>query len=354
MKQIRSQLSERIEMLRFPLIVGVVFIHMHTDDITFHGPGASFYNMLVNYIAEILARISVPLFFVMSGYLFFLTLVPTCENFIKKLKSRFYTLLIPFIIWNGVIFLFYAIAQNLPLSALCFTGERPIVLSLHGFDYIRLFFGLGDFQYPVAYQFWFVRDLIILVLFSPLLYFMLTKIPQIVLTLLGVLWFFNMIHFKIIQFDIASAFFFSLGGYFGIIKNDFSLLDRYSKAILLSYLLISLISVLTENFYLQQTAIFTGVLAAFVITKYLREIPSVKERLIVLAKYSFLLFAMHEPLLSIIRKILFILIDVQSNWMVFTLYLLAPVLTILCCILVYNIFEKTAPQILYFTTGNRA
>jgi len=144
---INSQISQRIELLRFILITGIVFIHIHTGDIKFSSTSmtGNVYAMLAEYISEGLARISVPLFFALSGYLYFFNFEASSENFIKKFKSRFRTLFIPFVIWNILIFIFFAIAQNIPVIENYFTGDRPLVLELEGFEHIALFFGFDGF-----------------------------------------------------------------------------------------------------------------------------------------------------------------------------------------------------------------
>ena len=69
--------SLRLKLLRFPPIIGVVYIHAYFTAITFsHGtigtedlnPATDFIRVLVS---QGLARIAVPLFFLMAGYLFF-------------------------------------------------------------------------------------------------------------------------------------------------------------------------------------------------------------------------------------------------------------------------------------------
>ena len=108
-----KELSKQIDILKFGLIVGVVFIHINTNDIVFK---SQILTDLKFFISEILSRSSVPLFFAISGFLFFNNLSPSIENFFKKYKNRFFSLIIPFLFWNLIIFLFFFIAQNLPLT----------------------------------------------------------------------------------------------------------------------------------------------------------------------------------------------------------------------------------------------
>lgn len=112
-----STLSKTITFLRFPLIVAVVFIH--TDLFNATAGGASpvneglfpMYSLLRHVISEELARIAVPLFFFVSGFLFFYRSEFSLKTYGQKLKKRVRTLLIPYIFWNMADFLWIHLSQ---------------------------------------------------------------------------------------------------------------------------------------------------------------------------------------------------------------------------------------------------
>lgn len=70
--------SKVIKFLRFPLIVGVVLIHSTLSDMMIHGQPLLigddwyFFKTLTKLLSGIFARVAVPLFFFISGYLFFI------------------------------------------------------------------------------------------------------------------------------------------------------------------------------------------------------------------------------------------------------------------------------------------
>lgn len=69
-------LSKTITFLRFPLIIAVVFIHTGLDRVNIGGKilvskgQFPLHDMLNQLVSQELARIAVPLFFFMSGFLF--------------------------------------------------------------------------------------------------------------------------------------------------------------------------------------------------------------------------------------------------------------------------------------------
>ena len=107
-----------ISFLRFPLIVAVVFIHSNSGNVVFNGLLATtninffVYEEVRYYISEIVARIAVPTFYFISGFLFWEK--TDCFNigvYMKKLKKRCRSLLIPYLFWNLVAILLFYLAQ---------------------------------------------------------------------------------------------------------------------------------------------------------------------------------------------------------------------------------------------------
>lgn len=72
-----SESSLRISLIRFPLIVCVVFIHAYGSTVGMAGMqiGVTNTNFAADFVRNIIsqgiARTAVPLFFLISGYLFF-------------------------------------------------------------------------------------------------------------------------------------------------------------------------------------------------------------------------------------------------------------------------------------------
>ncbi len=117
--------------LRFPLILGVVFIHNsairplaanaeHVGVYAF-----SIATLAFNLISDGIARAAVPLFFLMSSYLLCEKRISLDHEYFRELKKRLRTLLVPFLIWNIATFLGFAIAENLSMTKKYISGGRP-------------------------------------------------------------------------------------------------------------------------------------------------------------------------------------------------------------------------------------
>ena len=135
--------SLRLQLLRFPLIVGVVFIHAYTlptDPPTAIASGFHINEFIQTLISQELARCAVPLFFLMSGYLFFSGAAWSTEKYKTKIRSRISTLLIPFLFWNILVLMLFAAAQSHPKTAPFISGKMMPIRDYGIFEYLSAIF----------------------------------------------------------------------------------------------------------------------------------------------------------------------------------------------------------------------
>lgn len=155
-----KEISTLISTLRLPLMVAVVFIHCSlTDDASM--PLVTTTELI---FSSILASPAVPLFMFFAGYLFFIN-VPhlNISSYFSKLKSRFHTLFIPYILWNLIVMVFFLLIHKF-----CPRLINADFNNIAAFSLPQLLdcFWTGSGGYPIAYQFWFIRDLLLLVILS--------------------------------------------------------------------------------------------------------------------------------------------------------------------------------------------
>lgn len=123
-------------------------------------------------VINVFLGLCVPFFFVISGFLFFINVEKlTFKVVIGKWKSRITSLVIPYILWNTL----YGIVRIFKAKYLGFDGDGIVVdgsVSMLGF--LRGYWDTGD-GYPMGFAFWFVRNLIIFVALSPIIYYVARK-----------------------------------------------------------------------------------------------------------------------------------------------------------------------------------
>ena len=106
-----------------------------------------------------LCRSAVPVFFIISGYLFFQNITEfKKEAYSSKVKSRIRTLLIPYLLWN-----FIALTENLikhlPVLSSVFPNIHKQIIDINFF--IGAFWVMPNGGCPILYPFWYIRDLMV-------------------------------------------------------------------------------------------------------------------------------------------------------------------------------------------------
>ena len=119
-----KEISVLITTLRLPLMICVVFIHSELKEPT----SSVVLSFAQSWFSRILPTVAVPLFFFFSGYLFFVGINREGRNrlnlniLLNKLKKRFRTLLIPYLIWNTIVILAFGFLHRF-LPSLCLVPE---------------------------------------------------------------------------------------------------------------------------------------------------------------------------------------------------------------------------------------
>lgn len=353
--------SERLEVLRFPLIVGVVFIHAYGANVGLSSENSGIENIsggayfVQQFISQGLARLSVPLFFVISGYLFFLGFSLSTDSYLAKIKSRLKTLLVPFLFWNSAILLLLFIAQTIPATKLYFSGENQHIATFSVFDFFNAIFGFNSS--PASYQFWFIRDLMIMVLLAPILNWVLNNrlLAKIGLFSILVMWFFGFWPLYCPSGD--AFFFFYIGAFCAVNKYSLFTLDKYAPTLSIGYALLLFCDLVTKeqqlNYYIHNLAILVGLISALFLSQLILLRPKLKRALFNLAGYSFFVFAFHEPALITLKKVVYRVVSPQNDALISVLYFMIPITIIVLSIYTYKLLNVMAPNVLKIISGGR-
>lgn len=376
-------LSQTISYLRFPLTVGVVFIHFNLvkDGLPVHGitygiDHPNWYFYLMEFFSNVLPRIAVPLFFFISGFLFFYNTEFSKEAYKRKLCTRARTLLVPYLLWNAITLLMKS-ARVFPfISSLA----APAKSTEFHFSLLRLFntffnsdkyngilvtpvedamAEIGNNSYPIDGPMWYVRDLMVMIVLAPFIYWAIRKMGKWFVVAVGITKYciipIILPHGGYPTQFITAMFFVSWGAYFSISRQNFVEIMRKLKYAPLVYLPIAIIDMLTKrtdyNFYFHNLGILLGLVSAIIIASYLVEGKKVN---MMLANASFFIYAFHRVILRPIGKMLvmaFHLPDSTSAMLV--LYVVTPIITTILCLITYKLLKKYIPSVCNLLTGGR-
>ena len=203
--------SISIDLLRFPLCILVVLCH---TKILFGIPGVglpvgTFQQGLQIFLCEVIPHIAVPAFVFFSGYLFFYNCSFDSSLFKLKFMSRARGQLLPYLIWCTIGFI---IAAS--------TGECAFSLKnfLWGFWDTRAWMDLPSHigaAMPADMPLWFLRDLMMMTILSPVIYWIIRK-TGILLPLAAGIWWYSYWMPKITGFSSDIVFFYIFGAYLAI------------------------------------------------------------------------------------------------------------------------------------------
>ena len=173
----------KVVMTSFICCLLVIWNHSGNADLFLPGTGPETWLYQFEYQwAYALVRLDIPFFMMISGYLFFRNM--SWEALPGKWRRRIHSLLIPYLLWNILYYFAEILGSYVPgLNGLL--GKYYLKPDLFGLIRAAVFFESN----PV---FWFMFQLILLVILAPVLWFFLKRKWTAVLfaAFLGLLWWF--------------------------------------------------------------------------------------------------------------------------------------------------------------------
>lgn len=346
----------RLDVLRFPLIVLIVYLHACGVTANFADGARALADARivanVQLVTAAIARIAVPLFFLMSGLLFFRGTRFSLAVYRARLRSRGRSLLIPFLFWNLALAALVAIAQTTPALAPFFNSQNLAVRDMSPFQLLDAVLGIT--RYPIAYQFWFIRDLMLLALASPLIWLAARYLARPVLIVLLWAWLVNV--WPVTMPAGEPTLFFFIGAMVAIRNGSLFAVDRISWWIAPLFVL-ALGGYYLEHDtgamdYLLRLAIALGVVLALKASRWMAASDRWRGPLTWLGNTSFFIFAVHEPLVTLGKKLAFRFLPLTAGT-ILTTYALLPLLVIGMALAAYWTLLKTVPGALRVMTGGR-
>lgn len=359
----KEALSQAINFARISLIVGLVFLHYESFPNArispFRGVDPQ-QNQVATYLQSFVLFFFfsvVPLLSMISGWLFFSFRDDAGNALRSRMRRRFVSLYLPLVFWNALflaalLLLFHADPAHKPLAELNidFATAGPL-------DYVNAVFGVTD--HPVGFQFWFVRDLFVTVLVSPLLWLLLTRAPLLGALLLGVAWIAG--HDLWIFFRTDVVFFFYLGGWIRLRRMPLEIGARAALLFMAAYIAMCAVRTLApyvvdgDPYILQimtRGMRLVGVLACWGVFQHIALTPSGG----VIARFgglAFFLHAAHYPLIAEVKLILWDLLPAETQPWMLAHYVASVLVTVAIGIGLGLLLTRTAPRAFSLLNGGR-
>ena len=355
-----------ISSLRFPLIVSVVIIHAYYLNIDIENYPICY--KISYFFSQCITRVAVPLFMLFSSYLlFYKTETYTKDIYIQKVKKRTHSLLIPYLIWNTLFLLVYFIIHTFFPELI--SGKNKLMTNYTITDWLNTYWNTKNINgttdgtpCPINYPLWFIRDLFILVLFSPIIYWLTKQFKYIFICILGII---NLCNLTPIMagFNHEAIFYFSLGALFSIHKINFAeILKR--KATLYSILFgitiilrIALehtdITILSHNpISIFRLMVFVGTFATIAVVANIISRKDAKD-ITTLSRYSFFIYLYHALPLAFLLKIEVKCTILNNDIYLTILYFINIALITIVGIIAYRLLDKYCPRLTSILMGGR-
>ena len=342
MVSINKHQSETITMLRGLLIFLVVYVHIGTD--VSNMPISKNAVYWLNITRDLLTLSAVPLYFSISGFLLFINK----PGYFSNLKKKFKRIFIPYFLWNSMNILFNFLCQKISIVAPFFLKEDNIITHWGVTEWVDAYLTVFDRKYPFLYTTWYLRDLMVLNVCYFLFKYLIEKKPKFFFIVFAI---FFVTTIDMVLITKNSIVFFLIGAIAGQYWEKIQKNLKYFKFALIMApisIIICRFSI-TANVGVLLYDLSAGIIYIMIVSSIRNE--HVKKVLKILGKYSFWIFLFHEPIVTIIRKIIFKCFNLNTYGYI-AMFILLPIAVILLCLLVAIILNKKAPKIYKILTGS--
>lgn len=348
--------SKSIEVLRFPMAVMVVMIHCYyfnTQSFNCSPTelGGVIVKWIINFLSIVITDCAVPIFYVISGYLYFIKIDEyTWGEYKDKIRKKLITLLLPYFVWNILGIIAY------PMQ---FMGASFIDKIL-GFWSQRMEW--GSWSGPWDGPLWFMRDLFVVMLFGPVISWLIKRIGILFPLALAVPY---LIKLEALcpGFSSVSFFWFSVGSYLAIKRPEFS--KAYNnKLIALIVIVLACICIVVRILTMAHIIIdSTGIIGKvwifvsmnfyFLVAKKIAMKTTHFQVWKKLAASGFVIFAMHSLINGRISSVLLFLVGKENigDFLTITFYLITILLTVFTCYIAHLIISKNKMAALFLEGG---
>lgn len=356
MKSIESEIISR---LRWPLMALVVLIHSDVVQVVDYKWGGQIlapevypiYGFIRYFLCDVVGRIAVPVFFLISGFLFFRwTNDFSLAVYKKKIFRRIQSLLVPYIFWNTIYILAFIVLG-------VFSKDSAFDI-YRQFDLMTILKQLRIA--PPCFQFWFLRDLMVMCLCTLFMEPIIKRMKIIAPAILLIMWLGKMWP-SVPGFSPQSCTFFLLGAYVGIHRVELpEKIRKPSGKILAILLVVYVVLGLIETYlcdtiisdYLHNFNIVVGMtvcleLTAYSVNKSVFNIPSY------ITASSFFIYGYHGLFVKMLRNFILPIVKPCSDMSFLGIFAIDFIVTISLGVFLYHLANRMIPRTTALFCGGR-
>lgn len=333
---ISKEESSALNSLRFLCIITLIFHHTQVDHLV---PDVELSSLLRN-VHQMLSLPFLPILFFLSGYLFFYSRhenqisTPASlwlsTTYVQKIKKRIKSLLIPYIIWSIISIIYISTIKH----------EEIKIHSL--WDILLLFWDIGNGS-PIGLALWYIRNLLVFVILSPVYFFIVKYLKHLTLFLL--------LSLQTLKISIDFPYFneyLLLGSYLSLMEISVEKVSSFFnwKFCFVGYILCKIVPFIFDVPQANVYVVMSLCLIWLIGLLKKKDIPS---------KYtvaSTFIYLMH-PYLTGIRNLYIKFGDSTSLLQDMTIWCATALTVLLICFGTFYLLKRFVPQLLSLVSGGR-
>lgn len=322
--------------------------------------GLNFAAMFQYFLSNGIACFAVPAIYCLAGFVFFRSYKPTIKEYLRQLRTKALFTTIASIVWSVIALIFVLICINI-------LGFEKLPFTKTFINSIEVYGVLGYFITPPNFQFAVIMEIMILFLYSPVIYLLLKYLKGFSIIPVAILW---LIQFNLNIVNVTALLFFMLGAYISLALPDeahyFMPVSKktFSFAIIIWILLNAVKTywaATTKNIYgnilgeiglhvLHNISIILGILLVWYLIDFIMSKDNLRLKLLSVTRHSVFLFMFHEPVLHLSTQIS-LSSGNNSNLIHLALYFAFPISIIAISIILNNFFYKLSKPLHLILTG---
>lgn len=345
-----------IAWLRFPLAVAVVLLHTMILDRPINGniyiidSAYPYFADFVYIVKNCVGGLAVPLFFFFSGFLFFSNVENiSLQTYKVKLRKRLHSLVIPYFLWNSFYLLFVLILGLIIPQWLTYQ-KSPLNMDLR--DVFLAFWDLNQGLTPL----WFIRDLILINLLTPLIYLFCKRMSNLSFFIVCVVFLLGW-YIYIPSVFSRSMCLYIMGAWFSINRMDIvSTLFKYRILFLVFYfssVILDYIGIKCpfNNYLIYNAMIVSGMFFVIALVASMNKYGYLRRNKL-LEESSFFIYVSHMFIIHLLVKVWMLIVPINTYSLCMA-QIIIPIIVSYICVGFYYVLKKQMPTVLKIFVGGR-